>query len=176
AVIFALPWAVALGSPGPMSLMRRALASLALFLAYLGAAKAGLLLASINPSASAVWPPTGIAITACLFMGRDALPPIFAAAFVANITTAGSIATSLAIAAGNSAEAALGGYVITRFAGGRSGLTRAPDVFRFAGFAALGAAAVSATVGVTALALGGYAPWQNYLSIWLTWWLGDASG
>jgi CheY-like chemotaxis protein len=35
---------------------------------------------------------------------------------------------------------------------------------------------VSATVGVTTLALGGFAPWNEYLPIWLTWWLGDVAG
>jgi diguanylate cyclase (GGDEF)-like protein len=35
---------------------------------------------------------------------------------------------------------------------------------------------VSATCGVTSLALGGFAPWASYGSIWLTWWLGDAAG
>jgi len=36
--------------------------------------------------------------------------------------------------------------------------------------------AVSATIGVTSLALGGYADWAQYGSVWLTWWLGDAGG
>lgn len=34
--------------------------------------------------------------------------------------------------------------------------------------------AVSATFGVTSLALGGFAPWNHYRPIWVTWWLGDA--
>jgi len=65
----------------------------ALFVLYVVAAKAGLSLAAVNPSATAVWPPTGIAIAACLLAGRTAWPAIFAAAFVANLTTAGSVAT-----------------------------------------------------------------------------------
>src|ERR1700686_4268809 len=34
----------------------------------------------------------------------------------------------------------------------------------------------SATFGVTSLALGGFADWTRYGSIWCTWWLGDAVG
>src|SRR5256885_1758536 len=34
----------------------------------------------------------------------------------------------------------------------------------------------SATAGVTSLALGGFADWDSYGTIWLTWWLGDATG
>ncbi|MGH7926379.1 MAG: MASE1 domain-containing protein, partial [Candidatus Binatia bacterium] len=36
--------------------------------------------------------------------------------------------------------------------------------------------AVSATLGVTSLTLGGYAPWDRYPAIWFTWWLGDIAG
>ncbi|HVH14472.1 MAG TPA: MASE1 domain-containing protein [Candidatus Angelobacter sp.] len=43
---------------------------------------------------------------------------------------------------------------------------------------AAGAAApmVSATVGVSSLAVAGLAQWSSYGSVWITWWLGDASG
>ena len=42
--------------------------------------------------------------------------------------------------------------------------------------AALLSTTVSATFGVTSLALGGYADWEKYSAIWITWWLGDAVG
>ena len=35
---------------------------------------------------------------------------------------------------------------------------------------------VSATSGVTSLSVGGYADWERYSAIWITWWLGDAVG
>src|SRR5438128_1810021 len=35
---------------------------------------------------------------------------------------------------------------------------------------------VSATLGVTTLALTGNARWADFGPIWLTWWLGDAAG
>src|SRR5919204_560372 len=116
--------------------MRRFLATTLLFIVYLAAAKAGLSLASVHPNATAVWPPTGIAIAACLFLGiRDAVPAILAAAFVANITTAGSLATSAAIATGNALEAALGALLVANYAGGRYLVARVPDIFRFGAIA-----------------------------------------
>jgi len=148
----------------------------ALFVLYVVAAKAGLSLAAVNPSATAVWPPTGIAIAACLLAGRTAWPAIFAAAFVANLTTAGSVATSVAIAAGNTLEGILGAWFIDRFAGGARMLEHPPNVFRFAALAGCIATCVSATIGVTTLAVGGYAAWTAYTSIFVTWWFGDASG
>ena len=71
---------------------------------YFAAAKLGLRLAFVNPSATAVWPPTGIALAAFLIFGARVGPAIFVGAFLANLTTAGSIATSIGIALGNTLE------------------------------------------------------------------------
>ncbi|MBI4471484.1 MAG: sensor domain-containing diguanylate cyclase, partial [Acidobacteria bacterium] len=59
---------------------------------------------------------------------------------------------------------------------GCSAFDRAQDVFKFAGLSAGVSTAVSATIGVTSLALGGFADWAQFGPIWLTWWLGDAAG
>ena len=143
---------------------------------YFVAGKIGLSLAVIHPSASAIWAPSGIALAALLLMGVRAWPVIFAAAFFVNETTAGSLATSLAIAAGNTLEAVIGATLVTRFAHGRRCFERVEDIFRFTALAGLCSTGVSATIGVTSLSLAGFASWSNYGSIWLTWWLGDATG
>ncbi|HSP45288.1 MAG TPA: MASE1 domain-containing protein, partial [Chthoniobacterales bacterium] len=49
------------------------------------------------------------------------------------------------------------------------------NVFKLSA-AVLVSALVSPTIGLTSLALAGYADWPNYSAIWLTWWLGDATG
>ncbi len=73
-------------------------------LAYFALAKGGLALASINPSATPIWPPTGFALAAILLRGYRVWPAIFVAALLANAITAGSLATSFAISAGNTLE------------------------------------------------------------------------
>jgi diguanylate cyclase (GGDEF)-like protein len=143
---------------------------------YFGTARVGLTLAVVNPSATAFWPPSGIALAALLRLGYGVWPGILVGAFLANVTTAGSVATSIAIAIGNTLEGVIGAYLVNRFANGARAAERARDVFGLATFAAVYSTAVSASVGVTALALGGYAAWSDYGSIWLTWWLGDATG
>jgi two-component system sensor kinase FixL len=143
---------------------------------YFGAAKLGLALAFVNASATAVWPPTGIALAALLVLGNRVWPGILLGALLANITTAGSVATSLGIAIGNTLEGLVGAYLVQRFANGRSVFDRSRDVFTFVIFAGIVSTAVSATLGVTVLCLGGLASWANYGPIWLTWWLGDAVG
>src|SRR2546422_558253 len=143
---------------------------------YFVAGKLGLRLAFVHASATAVWPPTGIAIAAFLILGLRAWPAILVGAFLVNLTTAGSVATSIGLGIGNTLEGVAGAYLVNRFAGGRNAFERAPDVFRFALVAALLCTTLSATVGVTTLAVRGYAHWAGYRPIWLTWWLGDVAG
>jgi len=147
-----------------------------LFAAYVVAGKLSLRLAFLHPSASPVWPPTGIAIAALLLLGMRHWPAILTGAFYVNVTTAGSVATSLGIAAGNTLEAVSGCWLVNRFAEGRAAFDTPRNVFRFAGLAGLLSTSISATIGVSSLALGGYAAWSQYASIWFTWWLGDACG
>jgi diguanylate cyclase (GGDEF)-like protein len=142
---------------------------------YFVAGKVGLQLAYVNQSVTAVWPCTGIAIVALLILGYRVWPGILLGAFLVNLTTAGTVATSIGIAGGNTLEALTATYLVTRFARGREVFVRAQDVFRFAVLASL-ATMVSATVGVTSLLVGGFAELEKFWSIWCTWWLGDGVG
>ena len=66
--------------------------------------------------------------------------------------------------------------LVNRFASGRNAFERPRDTLRFAILAAVLSPAVSATIGVSSLALGGFARWADFGTIWLTWWLGDMGG
>ena len=157
--------------------LRRVSLLAAIAAAYFLAGKLGLqYFASVHASASPVWPPAGIALAALLLLGSRVWPAIFLAAFLVNVTTAGSVLTSLGIATGNTLEGLVGARLVARFAGGRRVFERPADVFTFLLVAAMPSAGVSATIGVTTLSLAGYAPWSAYNTIWATWWLGDVAG
>ena len=143
---------------------------------YYVAGKLGLCLAFAHPSATAVWPPSGIALAAFLILGYRIWPAILVGAFLVNVTTAGTVATSIAIGVGNTLEGLLGAYLVNRFAGGRDTLNHPESFFRFTVLAAVVSTALSATCGVMSLSLGGFARWADFGSIWLTWWLGDMAG
>src|ERR1700674_4831355 len=98
--------------------VRKLTTVLLLTVIYLIAGKLGLRLAFVNPSATAVWAPTGIALAALLVLGHQVWPGIFFGAFLVNIATAGSLGTSLGIAVGNTLEALAGCYLVNRFAHG----------------------------------------------------------
>lgn len=143
---------------------------------YFLVGKLSLHLALVHPSATAVWPPSGMALAALVLLGYWAWPAIFLGAFLVNVTTAGSLATSICIAAGNTLEALLGAFLLKRFAHGRHAFDRAQDIFKFAALAGILSPVVAATFGVTSLSLAGFADWSRYNDIWLTWWLGDTVG
>ena len=143
--------------------------------AYFTLAYLGLRLASINPSATPIWPPTGLAIAAILLWGHRIAPAIFIAAFLINQLTAGSIFTSLAIAGGNTLEAVIAGYLVRHWAEGEQVFDTPTGVAKFT-LISLAATLVSATIGVSSLTLAGYAEVSSFISVWLTWWLGDLAG
>lgn len=160
-----------------MSVSRHYALIIGLTVVYYLAGRAGLhFFGLLHPSASAIWVPTGIAIASLLVFGLRVWPAIFAGALLVNLTTQGSLLTSIGVATGNTLEGVLAAYLAGRFAGGTAAFARAPDIFRFAGVGIVAGATVSATIGVASLTLGGYAPPADFGAIWFTWWLGDAAG
>jgi len=137
--------------------------------------KLGLLLAFANPSASPVWAPTGIALAIFLLSSPRYWPAIFVGAFLVNISTAGNVGTSLGIAFGNTLEALVGYSLVQRFANGRAVFERADHVLVFTAAAGI-AAALSASIGMFSLWVGGFTALNAIAGAWLTWWLGDLGG
>ena len=144
-------------------------------LVYFVVGKFGLMLASVHASASPIWPSAGIALAGILVLGYRVWPGIFVGAFLVNVTNAGDLTTSLAIATGNTLEALAAAWLVMRFARGKSFCDRPQDVFKFALVAAT-STIISPSFGVTSLALAGFADWTHYAAIWVTWWLGDTTG
>jgi integral membrane sensor domain MASE1 len=99
---------------GLRRITRGAIELLGVGIVYFALAKAGLALASVHPSASPIWPPTGIALAAVMLWGYRVCPAILIAAFLVNAITAGSLLTSSAIAVGNTLESIVGWYLIRR--------------------------------------------------------------
>src|SRR2546426_2041055 len=113
------------------STLNTALGSLALGAVYYFAGRFGLAHAFLNPSASAIWPPAGIALAAVLLWGGKLWPGVLAGAFLVNIKTQGSFGTSLGIAVGNTLEALIAAALVRRFAGGARVFEHARSILKF---------------------------------------------
>lgn len=143
---------------------------------YFVAAKLGFEFAYVHPGAPAIWPPAGISLAALLVLGLDVWPAILVAAFVANLTTHGSVVASLCIGAGNTLEGLLGAVLVERFANGRLFFMRPRDIVKFTLLAAILSTMASATIGLTGPTLAGFARGPGNVHVWLTIWLGHSAG
>ncbi|MGN6166605.1 MAG: sensor histidine kinase [Solirubrobacteraceae bacterium] len=143
--------------------------------AYFGAAKLGLLLAFANSSVTAVWPPSGLALAAVVVWGPRVWPGIWLGAFLANLTTQGSVLAVVGIATGNTLEPLLGAFLLSRV-GFRRNLERIRDVVALVVLAGALSTTVSATIGVASLAADGLVRHGMFLATWRVWWLGDLGG
>src|SRR5438034_9573526 len=119
-------------------LLRRVGLLLALGAAYFIAGKLGLRLAFVNASATAVWPPTGIALVAFVLLGYDVWPAILASAFLVNLRTTCAVATSTGLALGNTLGGVVAAYLFNPFARARLAFARPPAVSLLTPLASLG--------------------------------------
>ncbi|HEV8256650.1 MAG TPA: MASE1 domain-containing protein [Casimicrobiaceae bacterium] len=141
---------------------------------YFAAAKLSLLLAIPPGYATAVWPPSGIALAAMLLWGTRLWPGIWLGAALINFTIDGSPLLAALIATGNTLEAVVGTALIRHFTGTRGYFESGEDVVKFAALSAL-SATIAAAVGATSLSLFKALPWNDFIVNAWTWWQGDAT-
>src|SRR5437762_10627186 len=150
--------------------------ALALAAAYFVVAKIGLRYATIGPSISPVWPPTGLAVAALVLLGPGYWPAILLGAFLANATTSIPVLAAAGIACGNATEAMVAAYLLRSRAGQHLALDDLLGVGTLVGVAAPVGALASATVGVTSLWLAHVVAGPGVWSALTLWWAGDYLG
>lgn len=151
-------------------------------LVYYGGARLGLLLAFPGTNASAVWPPSGIALAAIAVWGRGMWPAVALGALVANgfsfldsgASLVGALLLAGATSLGNTGEAMLGARAVQRWCHGDP-FWDVPGACRFAASAAF-CSAFAASLGTLSLMASGSLPAQNAPFVWWTWWMGDTAG
>jgi signal transduction histidine kinase len=153
---------------------RHAVEIAALAMIYFGAAKFGFLFAFTTKQVTAVWPPSAVALVAILVRGYRIWPGILLGAFLINAVTEEPLAAAMGIAVGNTLGPLLGALLLRRVTRFDQALTRVRDVLGLLLFGAVLSMTVTATNGVTNLALAHIIPWSAYASVWWVWWVGDA--
>ncbi|MBM9623277.1 MASE1 domain-containing protein [Streptomyces zhihengii] len=122
-----------------------------------------------------LWPPTGIALAALLWMGLSVWPGIVIGA-LATIATISSVSVdALAILAGNTL-APVAAYLMLRIADFRPALDRLRDGVALVFLGALAGMLISATAGAGTLVMSGSLAPDDFWPIWAAWWAGDAMG
>lgn len=151
----------------------------ALFIAvYFVVAKLGLRYATIGPSISPVWPPTGLAIAGLVLLGLRYWPAVLVGAFLANVTTSIPTLAAAGIASGNTLEALLAAYLLRRFSekGPSISFDEIGSVRALVATAAPVGALASATIGVTTLVVSQVISAGGSLTALGLWWASDYLG
>jgi signal transduction histidine kinase len=149
--------------------------SLALMLAYNGAAQLSFHLEFAGPVAAIVWLPVGVAIGFLYFGGLHLWPGALAGDLLANDYGALTVAAGLAQTVGNLLEVVVATALIRRLVPRGSPLDSIGGLGRLLVALATGVA-ISATVGTVSLRIAGVVHMHNMATVWRTWWLGDFVG
>ena len=154
----------------------RLLARMALLAAsYTLVGRLGLMMEPVGGFATVVWPPSGIALAALVLHGIRLWPGVALGALLVNVWMGAPLAVALGISLGNTLEALLGAWVLSRVPGFNPSLERLKDVI-FVVLAASLTTLVAATVGTTSLEAGGIVQSAHFRDVWQAWWVGDMIG
>jgi signal transduction histidine kinase len=125
--------------------------------------------------ATAVWPPSGIAVAGLLAGGSALWPAVALGSFFANLTIDGAVGASAAIAAGSTLQALAIAALMRRHVGVPYRFESVDQVVRFVLIAALGTT-IAASIALAPLAASYRMPLSDLIGNWSTWWQGDACG
>lgn len=145
--------------------------------AYYGAGRLGLIkrLYIDGATCTPLWPPTGVALAALLFMGLRIWPGIALGALGTVLTLGPLGGSSFVILAGNTI-APVCAYLVLRRLGFQLELERLRDGFSLVVVGALAGILISPTVGTSVLVVDGTLPEYGFWPVWTAWWTGDAMG
>jgi PAS domain S-box-containing protein len=155
---------------------------------YALVAKVAVQITVLPGDVSPVFPDVGIALAAVLLFGRIALFGVWLGAFAVNAMSffngaamsGQSTLTALLVAAfiglGIIAFAGSGAFLVRRFCKDEYSLYSGGNMLLLVTLGAILCCMVSPTLGVLSLSLGGYVPWDRFVSYWVTWYTGDAAG
>ncbi len=151
---------------------------------FLGLADTVLLLPAINPAATPLWPPTGLALSLVLLRGYRVWPAVLvgsvaASAVSSRLIAIGSLPASAFIGIGATLAAMAGAWLTDRWADGRKTFANPPGIAKFV----LVSAAVAMIGTSLAIAcwllpkgIGLAHPPIDPIATWVKWWFAEAAG
>lgn len=148
----------------------------------------GLLLTVPPGHATTIWPPSGLALVVCLFLGSRYIPAIFIGAMAVSFShgdiLSGGIFSVRAhefllpamVATGACLQACLSAGLVRRWGGFPSALERVRDLAAITFGGGVIGCLVNATIGTAAVYNAGVIGFGDVLKHWYIWWSGDVLG
>ena len=160
--------------------------NLACAAAYFLGARIGGLFALPPGGSSPIWPTAGIALAVLLLWGRKVLPGLFLGALLAQTVSffdgsssqhlTESFILGLVISIASCLQALFSAWLIKRFVGKQDLLIQDSQIIRFLLLGGPLGCIVTASLGSVMLVLSNIVAADDFLSCWLTWWIGDTMG
>jgi len=168
------------------SIRSKLLLNVCLAMAYACFGFLGDLLTTHAIDAAAIWPASGVALAACLIWGRGVWPGIFIGAFIINAWIGFDISSSQAIfrscllltviSFGAVLQALTAHFLMTRLNGHQLLFQSNKEICLLLCLGGAMCCLISSSIGVSSLVYAGFIPFNQYLSNWFVWWLGDTIG
>jgi diguanylate cyclase (GGDEF)-like protein/PAS domain S-box-containing protein len=129
-----------------------------------------------NNIASVLWPSGGLALAAILLGGKRYAWGVFLGALLTHLFSDPFIWTAITIASGNTLEALIGAWLLTRFTCFDVMLRHPRDYLYLIVLGGGAASLLGASIGPSILLFAGVFTPENYYSQMLQWWMGDVLG
>ena len=142
---------------------------------YFGLAEVELVLPSINPTATPLWPPSGFALALLLLRGYRIWPAILLGSFFSHAMVAGSLLAAGFIGVGTLLAALAGTWLISRWSNGPKTFETPIGVTTFALVSFAPTAIIGSAAAMGEIVLANDISVANSVS-WTMWWLADAAG
>jgi PAS domain S-box-containing protein len=157
---------------------------LTLCISYAIVGRLALMLAMPPGYTAAIFPSAGIAVAALLIWGNRLWPGVFLGSVLLNIwistelapLTLAGLEVAVSAATGAALQALTGAWLVRRFIGFPTTLSKEQDIFWFMLMAGPLACMINASFGATSLYATGTITLSNYAYSWFTWWVGDTIG
>lgn len=133
-----------------------------------------------------IWLPSGIIIAAIIIRGNHVWPGIFLGAFFGNVwayfdfqqfsNVSASLFAGSLNGLGNAGGGLLTIYLLKRFMRVEDIFRRGKNVILFVFIGAVLPSFISALLGTSSLAISKILPWNNFITVFSTWFIGDTAG
>src|SRR5579862_7246879 len=143
---------------------------------YGGLAVSARLLPALNPSATPLWPPTGLALALVVLRGYRIWPAILVGTVSPYLMADRSILEFGSVWIGTLLAAFAGTWLIGRWSNGRRAFSTASGTAKFAIIVIAPTAMISSAIVLAGFILANAPSLSDSVVTWLTWWLADAAG
>jgi PAS domain S-box-containing protein len=170
--------------PAVLSVVSYALELAIIVASYIGLSEVTLLLPALNPAATPLWPPTGVALALVLLRGYRVWPGILVGAISASAAsfirpdamTVGPLLEPTSIGIGTTLAALAGAWLINRWSHGCKTFTTMLGIAKFELICFVPTAMISSVIAIASIGLTSDPAFADYAGPWTKCWLADAAG